>query len=135
LGLRGQNVGGGVFADCQQPCGSVRRDKRKTGTSGVDSNVEAQFYGDAGAGDTSVDGRTGFQQNGVRDGRAGHEERGSACKQIKGKTNSVTWAHRSPLRTKEMARDEPPLKDYEKNTYQELLTMLLQSDETAKLRN
>jgi hypothetical protein len=51
----------------------------------------------------------------MRDGRAGYQKHGSAGKQIQGKTNSVTWAHRSPLRTKEMARDEPPLNDNEIN--------------------
>jgi hypothetical protein len=44
----------------------------------------------------------------------------------------MTWAHRSPLRTKEMARDEPPLKDNKEKTNSEQVTMLLQSKRAAK---
>jgi hypothetical protein len=68
----------------------------------------------------------------MRDGRAGYQKRRSAGKQIQGKTNSVTWTHRSPVRSKEMARDEPPLNDNEKKTYLVLRTMLLQSADAAK---
>jgi hypothetical protein len=68
----------------------------------------------------------------MRDDRAGHQEYGGADKQIQGKTTSMTWAHRSPLRAKEMARDEPLLNDNEKKTYLELRTMLLQSADAAK---
>lgn len=71
LGLRCEGVGGGGFGDHQQLRGSVGLDQREAGTDGVDAHIEAQFHEDAGPGDDAVDRWTGFQQDGVRRGRAG----------------------------------------------------------------
>jgi hypothetical protein len=104
LRLRSEGVGWGVFGGGERLCCGVGLDESEAGAGGVDAHVETQLDGDGGTRDGAVDRGTGFQEDGVGDGRGGHQLHGEGGERTSGEQHFVTWAYHSLLRAKDGSR-------------------------------